>query len=316
MTTNSRIPALWVATCLLTGFAGGPCHALVGSSLDEVLSCLETNGLLVNRSLAVKNGIEGILKSIDPGAVLGAGNETNGIDAVITQAVQAVEFWPDDIAYVKIRGLSKGSGGEILAQLQTLTSKAGIILDLRGVAGNDLGVVSCLAGLTHPKLEPLYVLTDNQGRCLSTNVVESGSSIPAPLMVLVDGSTRSAAEALVALWRGRPGIMLIGSTTSGETRFRDTVTLPDGQVFTLATRKLVPVQGDSYEGRGITPDVVVPRTVEAGNARLFDTNTPARALSAKSERDRDLMRRVDGDAVLQRATDIILGLRTLGSHGQ
>ena len=302
--------------CLLTAFTGRPGHAMMGSSLDEVLSCLETNGFLVDRPLAVRNGIEGILKSIDPGAILGVGSETNGYDFGMTQTVKTAESWPEDIAYVKIQGLTRGSGREILTHLQSLTGKAGIILDLRGVSGNDPGVVSCLAGIAHSKSEPLFILTDNQGRCLSTNVAESVASISTPLMVLIDGRTGRAAEALAALWRGHPGIMLIGSTTSGEVRFRDVVTLPNGQVITLATRKLVPMVGQSYEGHGVTPDVIVSRSVEAGNARLFDTNAPTRSLSAKSERDRDLMRRVDGDAVLQRATDIILGLKTLGGHGQ
>ena len=288
----------------------------LGASLDAVLSCLETNGLLVDRALAVRSGIEAILKSIDPGAFLGINGDASGVNAGITQAVQAVEYWPEDIAYVKIGGLIKGSGEEIMPRLQSLTHKSGIIVDLRGATGDDLGSVSCLAGLAHPNQAPLYILMDNQGRSLSTNVVGSGATLNVPLMVLIDSGTRSAAEALVAVLRGRPGIMLIGTATHGDARFRDPVTLPDGQVITLATRRLVPMNGGSYEGCGVSPDVLVPTLGDKGNGTLFDTNAPQRALSAKSERDRDLMRRVDKDAVLRRATDIILGLRTLGGYGQ
>lgn len=300
---------------LLALSAGSACMAM--SSLDAVLSTLETNGVLADRSLAVKGGIEGILKSIDPDAIITHGADMQGNEASITQAVESVELWPEDIAYLKIRGLIKNSGGEILTRLQSLAHKAGIILDMRGAAGEDLEAVSCLAGLARMReAEPLYVLTDNQGHSLATNTAATVLAVGTPLMVLVDGNTRNASEALVALWRGRPGIMLIGSTTHGEARLREMVMLPDGQAATLATRRLVPLAGESYDKRGVIPDVAVG-LIEPEEYRVqFDTNRPARALSAKSEQDRDLMKRVDNDAVLRRATDILLGLRTLGGYGQ
>ncbi len=288
------------------------------ASLDDVLSCLETNGVLVDRSLAVQRGMEGILKSIDPKACL----ITNGVETVddggITQAVQAVEFWPEDIAYLKICGLVKGSGAELRDRLQSLTRKAGIILDLRAAAGDDLDSVSCLAGLSRfREQDPLFILTDNQGHALSTNRAVAGLTVGPPLMVLIDGDTRRAAEALIALWRGQPGVMLIGTTTHGDPRLRDVVTLPDGRKVALANRRLVPLFSDSYEGRGVPPDVCVAWGQSAANRAVFETNPPrARALSAKSEQDRDLMKRVEDDAVLRRATDILLGLRTLGGYGK
>jgi hypothetical protein len=269
-----------------------PCFATV--SLDDILSSLEAKGVLVDRSQAVRGGIEGILRSIDPGAFIGvekigieAGKEVSG-----KPAVAAVELWPEDIAYLKIEGLLKGSGLEILDHVRTLDSKAGIILDFRGAGGQDLDSVSHLAGIGRPSGEPLFVVTDNQDKPLSTNRVEAGVSLSAPLMVLVDDRTRLAAEALVALWHGRPGIMVIGSATSGE------------------------IQGVPYEGHGIRPDVEVGRVVNARNSMLSSTNSPARPLSVKSERDRDLMQRVDQDAALRRATDILLGLRVLSGYGQ
>ena len=288
------------------------------ASLDDVLSCLETNGVLVDRSLAVQLGMEGILKSIDPKACLITNGVETGDDGGITQAVQSVEFWPEDIAYLKIRGLVKGSGEELSTRLQSLTRKAGIILDMRAAAGDDLAAVSCLAGVARFRdQDPLFILTDNQGRSLSTNRAVSGLWVDAPLMVLIDGDTRCAAEALVALWRGRPGVMLIGAPTHGDARLRDVVTLPGGQKVTLANRRLIPLCGDSYEGRGVPPDVLVARIQPVAGTAGFDTNhPPGRPLSVKSEQDRDLMKRVESDAVLRRATDILLGLRTLGGYGQ
>lgn len=293
-----------------------PCFATV--SLDDILSCLEAKGVLVDRSQAVLGGIEGILRSIDPGAFIGGDKVGGGAgkESPAKQAVAAVELWPEDIAYLKIEGLLKGSGSEILDHVRALDSKAGIILDFRGAGGEDLNSVSHLAGIGRPFGESLFVVTDNQDKPISTNRVEAGVSLSAPLMVLVDDRTRLAAEALVAVWHGRPGIMVIGSTTSGEIRFREAVALPDGQLITLTTRKLHLLDAVSYEGCGIRPDVEVGRGVDLGNAQLSATNSPARPLSVKSERDRELMQRVDQDAALRRATDILLGLRVLSGYGQ
>jgi hypothetical protein len=294
------------------------CSCFATVSLDDILSCLETRGVLVDRSQAVRGGIEGILRSIDPGAFIGvdktvpeAGKEIPG-----KPAVAAVELWPEDIAYLKIEGLLKGSGIEILDHVRALNGKAGIILDFRGAGGRDLDSVTHLAGIGRRSGESLFIVTDNQDKPISTNRVEAGVSLNVPLMVLIDDRTRLASEALVAVWLGRPGIMVIGSATSGEGRFREALTLPDGQVITLTTRKLHLLDAVSYEGRGIRPDVEVGRGVDSGNVMLSTTNSPARPLSVKSERDRELMQRVDQDAALRRATDILLGLRVLSGYGQ
>lgn len=289
--------------------AAGACSGWASVGLDDILSCLETNGVLVDRQQAVRGGIEGILKSIDPGATIGAGEAG-------TVSVAAVETWPEDIAYLKISGLGRGSGREIRDRLGALQGKAGVIVDLRGAGGDDLETVSQLGGLGRSAGDPLFIMTDNRDKPVTTNSVSEGLAFKPPLMVLTDGQTRLAAEAVVSLWRGRHGVMLIGAGTAGESRFREVLTLPDGQLITLATRKFIPLGSSSYEGLGIAPDVDVPRGADNGLAVLSGTNAPARPLSVKSEQDRELMRRVGADAALRRATDILLGLRTLSGYGQ
>jgi len=303
---------------VLLVFLTAACSGFATVGLDDVLSCLETKGILVDRPQAVRGGIEGILKAIDPGAFIGAGESgaAAGQGATGTLAVATVEIWPEDIAYLKVDALAKGSGREILDHLRALEGKAGVILDFRGAAGEDLDSVSQLGGIGRSEGDPLFVVTDNQDKPLSTNVVGIGVSFHAPLMVLIDRQTRLAAEALAALWHGRPGIMLIGSATAGDARFREALTLPGGQLITLATRKFLPLEAACYEGHGVCPDVDVACDVEAGITMLSSTNLPARPLSMKSEKDRELMHRVEGDVALRRATDILLGLRTLSGYGQ
>jgi hypothetical protein len=53
-----------------------------------------------------------------------------------------------------------------------------------------------------------------------------------------------------------------------------------------------------------------------GNEGLSRTNLTGRVMSLKSDANQDLMMRVAGDAVLQRATDILLGLQAVGVYGR
>jgi len=292
---------------------------VAATSLDDILSSLESGGILSNRDQAVRGGVEGILQAIDAGAslapltVAGESNKTG-------QAIRAVEMWPEDIAYLKLTTLSTGCGEDVVTHLMALKDKAGIVFDLRGAGGDDLDAVSLLAGIGHQSGDPLLVLTDNRGQVLATNTVTRGLTLGVPLMVLIDSGTRGASEALAAVWRGCSGVMLIGSATRGEACLRSEVTLPGGLKVLVASRRFVPVRGDPFAGRGVQPTVeVLPGNVlapEPGGILSADSARPARPLSRKSEQDRDLMQRVAGDEVLRRATDILLGLRVVNNYGQ
>jgi hypothetical protein len=56
-------------------------------------------------------------------------------------------------------------------------------------------------------------------------------------------------------------------------------------------------------------------TAMAGGTAGEDVRMSAKPLSEKSTRDRELMLRVEGDDILRRATDILLGLRALNGYG-
>ena len=305
---------------------GSACSVRATDGLDQLSAFLEEQGVLVDRTQAVRGAVEGLLKAVDPEARLCTPAEAaawheqwegrSGVTgSAMTQTVEAVELWPEDIAYLKLRGLYKGSGEEVLAHLKALTRRPGVILDLRGTDGTDLQAVIGLASPFYCPGEALLSLADNRGVTLVTNAAIETQPLSSPLMVLTDRDTRCAAETLAALWRGRPGVMLIGNATHGDTRVRDILTLPDGGLLYVAMRRVVPLRGEGYEGKGVKPDVVVAAST-GDDAWSEEEPSNGKPLSAKSVMDRDLMRRVDGDVVLRRATDILLGLRALNGYGE
>jgi len=302
---------------LIVGWQGSPVAR--AGSLDEFLSCLETNGVLVDRERAVRGGIRGILQSIDPAVVISYAKPSlmeSMTGAPPVSVVQAVELWSENLAYLKVSGLEPGSGEEIMAHLKSLSTRWGVLLDLRGARGEDLDSVSLLASLARGKNEPLFFIIDNRGIVLATNTVTGCFARIPLLMLLIDQETCGASEALALVLKGRAGVLLLGAVTRGDPYLRTGLPLPDGRMAKIATQKWVPVSGKTCENIGVSPDIMVEAATSSGNDSLSRTNNHDRALSLKSDADRDLMMRVEGDAVLQRATDILLGLQAVGGYGR
>lgn len=74
------------------------------------------------------------------------------------------------------------------------------------------------------------------------------------VVVLVNGSTASAAETFVLALRGQPGIAIVGWPTSGELSDILSRTLPNGWSFGLSNEIYRDAAGALYEATGIAPD--------------------------------------------------------------
>lgn len=141
---------------------------------------------------------------------------------------------------------------EDLATAATFDETDGLAIDLRG---NDGGEIR-LAG------EILDLLT----RAPSVQFHWRGRSYPfpatswnRPLVLIVDGSTRSAAEIFAAAVQARRLGLVIGETTAGQARGSRLAALPDGSRLLLPVSDVTLPDGTSLDRRGVTPDTVVPR---------------------------------------------------------
>jgi len=285
---------------------------------------LEEHGIGFDQTNAANAAVSGMLKAIDPGArfcstqeVAALRERLQGWRGGVTNAsaIEAVELWPEGLAYLKVRGIFKGSGEEIESHLRALEGRAGVILDLRGSDGADLASVIRLASPYHCPGDVLFVLQGLNLSNVATHVAIGAEDLHVPLLVLTDRGTMCAAELLAALCRGAPGVMLLGTPTRGDARQRDLLDLPDGRFLYIATRKVVVGDAIAYDGRGVQPDIRVPPLASL-DTPFAESAGRGRPPSAKTTRDRDLMMRVDGDAALRRATDILLGIRALGDYGR
>lgn len=294
-------------------------------SVEAFTGFLDTNGIPYDRTNVISAAIDGVLRSVDAGArfvsadaaqaLAARGEPVFGQVGVTNRAtLDAVELWPEGLAYLKVNALGAGSGSEILAHLRCLDDRTGVILDLRGADGADLEAVATLASPFRCAGEPLFTVNDLHGRELAAYTATSMPPCRVPLMVLIDRGTRGSAEALAACCHGVPGVMTIGTSTCGEPRFRELLPLPDASFLYVATRRLVPSGCPAYAVTGVEPDIEVS-AFDPGAFANGDSPIHGRVASAKTIRDHELMLRVNHDVVLRRAADILLGLKALDHAG-
>lgn len=231
------------------------------------------------------------------------------------------EDWPHQINYLKINGLYENSGAQIVTQLVAWaeTKGAGIIFDLRNANGGDLQSAADVAGLFQPADTAILNIRDGSGAVVGSYQGKAGKTIAAPLMVLINRHTSVAAEALAAALGTAKGVLLIGAPTRGDDCIREFIPLADGRTIYIATRRIEIKNGASYHGTGIIPHVSVTQAnepVKTEETAGEEENGPFTKLSEEEKFNRALLRRTKGDAILQRATDILLGLQALNIKGR
>ncbi len=255
--------------------------------------------------------------------------DTNGVsrevdvkrDPLTAPAIRAAEDLPRDVGYLSLNGFYPGSGKEIIKTLRGWAGagRSGAVIDLRGADGADLDAVADVAGLFAESGSLLFSFRDRQDQDLKVYKADSGGLLNIPVMVLIDGGTTAAAEALAAVLAGSGrGAMLIGSETSADPMVREAVPLAANGLLYIVTKRLVVADGATYDGReGVKPDLEVAPGVS--EAEEYESDVPAggeQKMSDEEKEDRRLRERVRGDPALRRAVDVLLGLKALNLSGK
>ena len=178
----------------------------------------------------------------------------------------------DSYAYIRIPYFTPATGADLTGALKQLQRHQpplrGIVLDLRN---NARGSLDQAVRAASPFLGEKEVLSA-RGRppeptqTYHGRVREEVFRPNLPLVVLVDGGTARAAEALAGALRDQTRAVLLGAKTMGLCGLTKTLPLQDGSALVMTVAQCYTPSGQKIHGKGLEPEVAgqTPPTPTSG----------------------------------------------------
>jgi C-terminal peptidase prc len=181
-----------------------------------------------------------------------------------------------NIGYIAFNRFRPEAAADFGRALDALNNTDGLVLDLRGNPGGNLGAILAIAQSFFP--ESRHVLTrrsrgnvpsepgSNSWPRSAPPEMRINASVHAyarPLAILVDSYTASSSELLATMLREQRGAWIVGRPSCGcvvavrGAGYR----LPGGGALYVAESGFVTPQGNRMEGAGMQPDREVPLTL-------------------------------------------------------
>lgn len=189
--------------------------------------------------------------------------------AKVTAQNVLYEHLEGDVAYITILSFAESNVTQqfrdALEQAQTEGCKA-YLFDVRNNPGGSLDVICKVLDLLLPEGVTVRIVSADGTE--TTRMSDAEHFLDAPMAVLCNGNTASAAELFTADLRDYGLAKLVGETTFGKGTMQVISRLSDGSAVKLTTSYYNPMSGVSYDGVGIHPDVEVALTAEQA-ARFY-----------------------------------------------
>ncbi|HEX6361489.1 MAG TPA: S41 family peptidase [Albitalea sp.] len=191
--------------------------------------------------------------------------------------------------YVRISMFQADTGADFAREVDKLLAAAGgtlrgLVIDVRSNPG---GLLTTAVQVADELLDSGTIVTTGGRLPISDTAFTAtpGDRIAgAPVVVLVDAGSASAAEVLAGALRDNDRARVVGSRTFGKGSVQTTLPLDNGDTVKLTTARYYTPDGRSIQALGITPDVVLQPASEAdgGPARVTEAALAGR-LAAEVE---------------------------------
>ena len=191
--------------------------------------------------------------------VVRRGKETLKFDPIRKErTIVSAHMLPEGIAYLAQYTFTTNASQKVKEALQELLTQnpKGLIWDLSSNGGGSMEAAQEILSYFIP--DGLLFTAELKGE-KQRRFMAKGGAIAAeiPLVVLVGERTYSAAEASAAAIAETGRGILIGSTTYGKGTIQATYPLSEEALLQMTIAKWLSPTGQWYEGRGITPEIVV-----------------------------------------------------------
>ncbi len=188
--------------------------------------------------------------------------------------------WIGNTGYVHFKWIGTNFF-ELNRVLSHFDSADGLIIDLRHNGGGDFTYAfSEIGRLTGEERLVFRSKTKNGKRKDDYTqwhdwyIHPEGAYYDKPLVLLTDRYTGSAAERATMAFKTLPNLVQVGDTTNGGHSTMIGKELINGWYFTVSTQIIEFMDGKSYEGIGMIPDIVVENSQEemdAGQDKTLET---------------------------------------------
>ena len=181
-------------------------------------------------------------------------------DTIPVISVKSRELEPG-YYWIRLTQFSERTTTELSQALRDITKSGeikGIVLDMRNNPGGLLGQAVNVSDIFLRD----GMIVSMRGRKPESNqefkAKAQASDITAPVVVLINSGSASAAEIVAGALGDHNRALLVGEQTFGKGSVQSIYPLPDGAGVKLTTAIYYTPNGKSIQGEGITPDIVVP----------------------------------------------------------
>jgi hypothetical protein len=307
------------------------------TDLKEAIQLLKNNYIKPEALQETELGratFEGILTRLGHGVIL---LSDPGADPAEPATPFFGEILEGHIGYLRFGALVAPNLEALDTHLQTFGTKKvdAVVIDLRASpATNDFATASEFAKRFCPKGKPIFSLRKTTAKQERTFTSERDPSYQGLTIILVDGDTAGAAEAIAGAIHFYDKALVIGQPTAGRAVEYTDLKLPSGKVLRVAVaeavlpedrplfpgglRPDVPVEMPAADKRevfqqsrekGMTPFVVENERPHLNEAALISGRNPEiDAMEAAQRRGRGPEKATVRDPVLQRALDLVTSI--------
>ena len=212
------------------------------------------------------------------------------------------------IGYVRLTQFGEKTSDELERALRRLKKQElrGLVLDLRWNPG---GLLEQAVDVCEKFLPKGQLVVTTEGRVPSQNsrryALGHDELDGLPIVVLVNLGSASASEIVAGCLQDVKRAVILGEKTFGKGSVQSILPLQDGSALRLTTAKYYTPSHKVIHEEGITPDIVVPLTLEEDRAAQIQRTPGGMESLDEKERQRVLSTR---DPQYERAVDLLKGI--------
>ena len=307
------------------------------ADLKEAIQLLKNNYIkpeTLNETELSRATFEGILTRLGRGVLLLPNSSAEPSESAVPFFGEILE---GHIGYLRLGALTRQNLDALDANLKVFAAKKvdALVIDLRASpVTSDFATASEFAKRFCPKGKPLFSLRKTTAKQERIFTSDRDPSYQGLTIILADGDTAGAAEAIAGAVQLYDRALVIGQPTAGRAVEYSDLKLPSGKILRVAVGEAflpenrplfpggikpdVPVEMSAADKRevflqssakGMTPFVVENERPHLNEAALISGKNPElEAMEAAQRRGHDPEKATVRDPVLQRALDLVTSI--------